>query len=229
MGSLHGDQYRAVLFDLDGTLVDTAPDMVGALQKLQLSKGIEPISYELGRANVSNGASGLLSAGFPHLETTRQQELICEYIDLYKQGLCEDSALFDGVADLLNKLEDADLPWGVVTNKPSHLTEPLLEMLALSERSACIISGDTLSVRKPDPGQVLHACEILGISSEFVLCVGDAPRDIQAARAAGSATVAAAYGYILADDDPADWGADAIAKDIDELAKIVLKGVNLKL
>jgi 2-phosphoglycolate phosphatase len=229
MSSLPGDQYRAVLFDLDGTLVDTAPDMVGALQKLQLRNDIEPISYALGRANVSNGAMGLLRAGFPHLDTSRQQDLVCEYIELYKQGLCVHTALFEGMAELLHKLEDADYPWGVVTNKPSHLTEPLLELLALSERSACIISGDTLSVRKPDPGQVLHACEIIGVSPELVLCVGDAPRDIEAGRAAGSTTVAAAYGYILADDDPADWGADAIARDVDELTKIVLKGVNLKL
>ena len=229
MSSLPGDQYRAVLFDLDGTLVDTAPDMVGALQKLQLRKGVEPIAYELGRANVSNGSMGLLSAGFPHLDADKQQELVCEFIEIYKQGLCDDSALFEGVADLLGELENAEYPWGVVTNKPSHLTEPLLELLALSERSACIISGDTLSVRKPNPGQVLHACEIIGVSPESVLYVGDAPRDIEAGRAAGSTTVAAAYGYIPADDDPADWGADAIARDVEELTKIVLKGVNLNL
>jgi len=229
MSSLPGDQYRAVLFDLDGTLVDTAPDMVGALQKLQLRNDIEPIAYELGRANVSNGSMGLLRAGFPHLDANKQQELVCEFIEIYKQGLCDHSALFEGVADLLGELENAEYPWGVVTNKPSHLTEPLLELLALSERSACIISGDTLSVRKPNPGQVLHACEIIGVSPESVLYVGDAPRDIEAGRAAGSTTVAAAYGYIPADDDPADWGADAIARDVEELTKIVLKGVNLNL
>lgn len=218
---------RAVFFDLDGTLVDTAPDMVAVLQALQQDRGVEPLPYALGRANVSNGALGLLRVAFPAEEVTAHGPLWSEYIQRYAEQLCVKSTLFTGLETLLLRLDEAKRPWGVVTNKPAHLTDPLLAGLALTERVVCAVSGDTLTQRKPDPAPLLHACELAGVRPAEAMYVGDAGRDIEAGRRAGMATVAAAYGYITADDDPARWGADEIAADTAELTQIVLKGVNL--
>ncbi|MGB5335378.1 MAG: HAD-IA family hydrolase, partial [Woeseiaceae bacterium] len=125
-------------------------------------------------------------------------------------------------------LDAAGLPWGVVTNKPEYLTNPLLDALGLADRSICAISGDTLPVRKPEPGPILLGCDIAGIEPHRSIYVGDASRDIEAGLRAGAATIAAAYGYITEDDDPREWGADIIAIDPEELTQIVLKAVNLE-
>jgi phosphoglycolate phosphatase len=218
---------NAVLFDLDGTLVDTAPDMVAVLQELQRSHGINPVDYELGRAYVSNGALGLLGLGFPDIEHAVGSELHTAYLERYAQRVCETSVLFPGLEGLLQVLDAAGLPWGVVTNKPAHLTDPLLDCLALASRSACTVSGDTLPKRKPDPAPLLHACELAGLLPQNTIYVGDASRDIQAGQNAGMATIAAAYGYITPDDDPQRWGADLVAADTGELTQILLKAVNL--
>ena len=216
-----------MLFDLDGTLVDTAPDMVSALQDLQQHHGLEPVQYDRGRSNVSNGAMGLLLMGFPDWSEEQRQGLICAYIELYSERLAHESTLFDGIDALLDELDDGNCPWGVVTNKPTHLTEPLLEQLDVAHRCICIISGDTLEQRKPHPAPLLHACELAGIEPARSIYVGDASRDIEAGRAAGMGTIAAGYGYITADDDPSGWGADLIVSDTQELTQIVLKAVNL--
>ena len=227
MSILDTGQCNAVLFDLDGTLVDTAPDMVAVLQELQRSHGIDPVDYELGRAYVSNGALGLLGLGFPDIEHAVGSELHAAYLERYALRLCEASVLFPGLDRLLQVLDAAGLPWGVVTNKPAHLTDPLLDCLALATRSACTVSGDTLPQRKPDPAPLLHACELAGLLPQNTIYVGDAARDIQAGQNAGMATIAAAYGYVTPDDDPRRWGADLVAADTAELAQILLKAVNL--
>ena len=219
--------YDAVLFDLDGTLIDTAPDMVAVLQELQAANGEAPVDYDFGRSNVSNGAIGLLKIGFPGREIVVNSDLHLDYLDRYAARVCVDSALFDGLSALLDVLEGAGRPWGIVTNKPEHLTLPLLATLGLEDRSACTVSGDTLPVRKPDPAPLLHACEIGGMHPERTLYVGDAERDIAAGRAAGMTTIAALYGYITADDSPDRWGADLAAASTDELTHLVLKAVSL--
>lgn len=219
--------FEAVLFDLDGTLADTAPDMVGALQEMQRDKGYPPVEYEQGRATVSNGALGLLKLGFPDTDDAVRDILMCEYIDRYKANLCTKTTVFDGIDTLLDQLDAANLAWGVVTNKPAHLTEPLMRSLQLATRSACIVSGDTLATRKPAPEPMLYACELAGVRPQHTVYVGDAARDIEAGRAAGMATIAATYGYIMDDDDPAEWNADVMAASTQELAKIVAKAVNL--
>ncbi len=224
---LAGGGFKAVLFDLDGTLVDTAPDMVGVLQEMQRVHGVEPVAYEIGRSHVSHGAVGLLTLAFPEKNVTAQDPLMCEYIDRYAESVCSRSQLFAGMDALLTRLNQAALPWGVVTNKPAYLTEPILEQLALADRIAVTVSGDTLPQRKPDPAPLLHACDIIGVTAADTIYVGDAERDIEAGRRAGMATIAAAYGYIPADDDPQRWGADQIAAGAEELARIVLKAVNL--
>ena len=227
MTELYGTEYNAVFFDLDGTLVDTAPDMVAVLQHLQREHEIEPIDYDLGRSNVSNGAIGLLSVGFPGIELEPGDDLHLQYLERYAEMICVDSQVFDGLQALLDELDANEFPWGIVTNKPEQLTEPLLINLGIAETAVCIISGDTLPVRKPDPAQLLLACEIAGVEPQHAIYVGDADRDIEAGRRAGMATIAAAYGYVTEDDDPREWDADVIAASAEELAQIVLKAVNL--
>jgi phosphoglycolate phosphatase len=219
---------KAVFFDLDGTLVDTAPDMVAALQELQVAHGVDPVPYQLGRSHVSNGALGLLQLAFPDAVITPNGPLLCEYIDRYAAQVCEKSTVFAGLGELLECLDTSSLPWGVVTNKPARLTDPIMASLGLSQRSVCTISGDTLPTRKPDPAQLLHACRIAGIGPADCIYVGDAARDIEAGSRAGMATVAATYGYIVKTDDPQDWGADEYAGDTGELTQILLKAVNLQ-
>ena len=227
MTELYGDEYNAVFFDLDGTLVDTAPDMVAVLQVLQREHGIDPVSYELGRSNVSNGAVGLLSVGFPDVDVESGDELHQQYLERYAEAVCVESRIFPGLDELLDQLDDARCPWGIVTNKPEQLTAPLLMALDIAERSACTVCGDTLGVRKPNPAPLLLACDLVGVDASNAIYVGDAERDIEAGRRAGMATMAAAYGYITEDDDPREWDADVIATSTEELAQIVLKAVNL--
>jgi 2-phosphoglycolate phosphatase len=224
---LDSGRCTAVLFDLDGTLVDTAPDMVAVLQELQRAHGLQPVDYERGRAQVSNGALGLLALGFPDVQHAVGSELHREYLERYAMRVCEASRLFPGIDSLLSILEAVPLPWGVVTNKPAHLTDSLLEGLALAARSACTVSGDTLPQRKPDPAPLLHACDIAGLLPQTTVYIGDASRDIEAGRNAGMATIAAAYGYVTPDDDPQGWGADLVARDTSELTQMLLKAVNL--
>lgn len=219
--------YRAVLFDLDGTLVDTAPDMVRALQALQASRNVSPIDYLEGRSQVSNGAIGLLRTGFPGLTIDFGDNLHREFLDVYEADVAGESGLFPGLEQLLEQLESAAIPWGIVTNKPAFLTEKLLDALALAQRSAATVCGDTLPVRKPDPAPLLHATMLAGVDPLKTIYVGDALRDIEAGRNAGMGTVAAGYGYITADDDAGAWNADTIAADTDELTQIILKAVNL--
>ena len=220
-------QIDAVLFDLDGTLVDTAPDMVAVLQEMQGEHKLDPVSYEVGRANVSNGAVGLLAVGFPDAHAEYHSPLHLEYLERYEKSLCIDSAVFAGLDQLLDKLDAAQVCWGIVTNKPEYLTMPLLSKLGLDVRSACNVSGDTLPQRKPHPAPMFHACELIKVAPAQTMYIGDASRDIEAGLAAGMATIAAAYGYITDDDDPATWGADEIATDTADLAQRVLKAVTL--
>lgn len=225
---IQDNEFDLVLFDLDGTLVDTAPDMVATLQEMQSDHGYDPIDYALGRSNVSNGAMGLLRVGFPDIDEGGRVTLVGEYVERYAERLCELTTIFAGLETLLDRLDAVGCPWGVVTNKPEHLTNPLLEQLGLAERSICAVSGDTLSVRKPEPGPLLLGCDIAGVDAYRSIYIGDAARDIEAGLRAGSATIAAAYGYITEDDDPREWGADIIAVDTQELTQIVLKAVNLE-
>lgn len=219
--------YSAVLFDLDGTLIDTAPDMVAVLQAMQRDHGRDPVGYQLGRSYVSNGAVGLLRLGFPEADEARIEALRPEFLSRYLERISEASVLFPGMDRLVDRLDQHGRQWGVVTNKPQHLTEPLMIALELLDRAACCVSGDTLPQRKPDPAPLQHACELAGVDAAASIYVGDSSRDIEAGRAAGMVTIAAAYGYVTPDDDATAWGADAIAHDTEELAQLVLKAVNL--
>lgn len=202
---------QAVLFDLDGTLVDTAPDLVAVLNTVLHEAGRPPMSYAIARNEVSNGALGLLRLGFglsadaPELEALRTRLL-----DVYLDKVCIYSKLFVDLQSFLSDQESVGGRWGIVTNKPQALTEPLLERLGISELPACVISGDRLPQRKPHPAPLLLAASELGLTPSQCVYVGDARRDIEAGQAAGMATITAAYGYIRAQDDPSLWGADAM-------------------
>jgi len=217
----------AVLFDLDGTLVDTAPDMVAVLNQMRLAHGADPLPYEEARANVSNGAVALLRLAFPEIPESDIGPLHGEYLERYEDSVCVKSSVFPDIPELLDVLDAHACPWGVVTNKPQRMTDPLLEALGLSDRLRCAVSGDTLERRKPDPAPLLYACEQCAVQPHRAVYVGDAVRDIEAGRAAGMQTIAVAYGYIVPGDDPHTWNADAIAADAKELAQLLLKAVNL--
>jgi 2-phosphoglycolate phosphatase len=200
----------ALLLDLDGTLLDTAPDMGAALNRLRAEHGLAALSPETIRPHVSHGSNALVKLGFPGADGEAFERLRQRFLDLYRANLSDGTRLMDGFDDVLERLESRGVPWGVVTNKPGWLTDPLLEQLGLRARAACVVSGDTLAQRKPHPLPLLHAAELVGRPATDFLYVGDAERDVVAGRAAGMITVAVRFGYLAADEDPAAWQPDGI-------------------
>ncbi|HET7203286.1 MAG TPA: phosphoglycolate phosphatase [Steroidobacteraceae bacterium] len=200
----------AILFDLDGTLLDTAPDMVGALNRLRVEEGREPLPFAEVRASVSHGAIRLVTVGFPEVAGDEFERLRLRFLDLYARNLADGTCLFPGLDPVLAALETERLPWGIVTNKPGWLTDPLLERLGLTSRVCCVVCGDTVAERKPHPLPLLHAARLAGVPPQRCVYVGDAERDIVAGRAAGMQTVVAAYGYLGPDDQPLRWNPHGI-------------------
>ena len=210
----------ALLLDLDGTLVDTAPDMADALVRLQKSRGIEPLAYEDIRPWVSHGAAAMVRIGFGvEAGADSFDELRNDYLEQYESRVAEQSDLFEGMQDVLEYCRESEIHWGVVTNKPGYLTLPLMEALGLDKEAACIVSGDTVARRKPDPMPLLHACMLLRLAPSDCLYVGDAERDIQSGERAGMRTMIAEWGYIADHEKPADWGAQAILRHPADLLK----------
>lgn len=204
---------EAVLWDLDGTLVDTAPDLVGVLNALLTQRRLPPIPFAIARNEVSNGALGLIRLGFGAVGSEEDiEELRQEFLETYTRQLCINSRLFSGLDDILMKLDEIGIGWGIVTNKPHAMTQPLLNALGLAHRPGCVVSGDRLPERKPHPAPLRLGAEELGVAPQDCVYVGDAPRDIDAGRAAGMATIAASYGYIRAHDDPHSWGASLVIR-----------------
>jgi phosphoglycolate phosphatase len=199
---------RAVLFDLDGTLVDTAPDLGHALNLQRARHGLPPLADAVIRPQASHGARGLLQVGFGLApDDARFAAMREEFLELYAANICLHSQPFPGILELLAALETRGLAWGVVTNKPARFTEPLMSILDLAERAACIVSGDTCPQPKPHPAPMLAAAELCGAAPAECLYLGDAARDIEAARAAAMPALVAAWGYLDATDQPDTWGA----------------------
>jgi phosphoglycolate phosphatase len=196
------------LFDLDGTLLDTAPDMVGALNTLRGEQGCAPLPYEAVRPAVSHGAARILKTGFPDALPDRAAALQGRYLEIYRCALSRETQLFPGMERVLDVLAGRRLKLGIVTNKPAWLTEPLLEEMGLRARFDCVVSGDTVAERKPHPLPLLHAAMLAGTAPGECVYVGDAERDIQAAHAAGMHALVADYGYLGADEDSTAWGGD---------------------
>ena len=202
---------RTVLFDLDGTLADTAPDLAFALNETLRSAGREPLDYATIRPVVSHGGGALLKLGFGNsVAATEFARLRDLFLNTYLTHIPRATTLFPGMADLLAAIEARGLNWGVVTNKPAWLTDPLMAGLGLTPRAAAIVSGDTLPQRKPDPAPMLLACRQAGSHGAECLYLGDAERDIAAGRNAGMRTLVALFGYLGADDHPDSWQADGM-------------------
>ncbi|MBV2235930.1 MAG: phosphoglycolate phosphatase [Sterolibacterium sp.] len=204
---------EAVLFDLDGTLADTALDLGAALNQVLQAVGRANQPMSAIRPVASAGTKALLKLGFGHEidpQNHAHNQLIQRFLDHYAATVCVHTVLFDGIAGLLDTLEQRGIPWGVVTNKPQRFTLPLLDSLGLSTRSACIVSGDTTARPKPAPDALLHACQQLDVPPQGCLYVGDDERDIIAGRAAGMRTVVASWGYLGGDSAPASWNATAM-------------------
>lgn len=200
----------AVLFDLDGTLVDTAPDFVRVLNDLRLKYGRPALAYDAIRVAVSAGARAMIQVGFPEyaLDSPEFAALRQEFLDNYSLGLAQESRLFSGMEDLLTALESRNIPWGIVTNKPRIYSVPLLAGLALNERCQVLVCPDDVSQAKPHPEPMYLACNTLSVSPEHTIYVGDHIRDIQAGNNAGMKTIAVGFGYIPSHENINDWQAD---------------------
>ena len=199
---------RAVLFDLDGTLLDTAPDMVGALNALRQECSLVPLPYEEVRSVVSHGAARMVKTGFADADPETLLRLQRRFLEIYRGALSRETRLFPGMDTVLQALSDWRIKCGIVTNKPAWLTDPLLAELGLSARFACVVSGDTVAERKPHPLPLLHAAALAAVDPSECIYVGDAERDVQAAHRAAMPALVANYGYLRADESSSAWGGD---------------------
>jgi 2-phosphoglycolate phosphatase len=209
-----------VLFDLDGTLVDSAPDLCNAVNRVLADLGRGPVPLHRLRQVVSKGGRAMLAVALPDLDEATREDLLPPFLAYYAEALAVDSVLFAGVEPLLAALEGRGLRWGIVTNKPEALARGVVTGFGWETRCAVLVGGDTLAVRKPDPAPLQLACARLGVEPAQALYVGDDERDIQAARAAGMPVVAALWGYRLPEDDPRTWGADHDCASADALLQV---------
>jgi N-acetyl-D-muramate 6-phosphate phosphatase len=212
---------RAVLFDLDGTLIDTAPDMWATANAFCAEFGHPPVSLEQFRPTVSKGGRAMVRLAFRDPDEAAIDTLLPQFLDRYGQAIAVHSRLFAGMDEVLEAIEASGQAWGVVTNKPERLARGVLVALDLAPRCAVLIGGDTLAVKKPDPLPLREACRRLGVATGEALYVGDDLRDIVAARAAPMPSLAAAWGYLSSDDDIHGWGADAV---LDSPAQLLARG-----
>jgi phosphoglycolate phosphatase len=212
---------RAVLFDLDGTFADTAPDLGGAINSMRRARGLPDLPSATTRPVTSHGARGLLKVGFgigaEHPDYRAMRE---EFLALYERGICRDTRLFPGTAELLDAIEGRGLRWGIVTNKAERLARLLLAELQVSARAACIIGGDSTPSLKPHPAPLLAACRTIGEEAQACIYAGDDRRDIEAAHAAGMKAAAVRWGY-LNGDDPSTWGADWLLENPLDLLRVL--------
>lgn len=211
---------EGVLFDLDGTLLDSAPDLFAALLSQCAEEGIAPPPYAPVRDVVSRGARAVLRCAFAERGEPALEALVPRFLQLYQQVMASQTTAFDGVDDLLLRIEATGLRWGIVTNKAAFLTDELVSRIGWDTRASAVVSGDTLPVKKPDPAPVLLACKQAGLTPAHTLFVGDDQRDIEAGAAAGLFTVAVSWGY-LDGGNPRDWGADVVLDHPSELAQLL--------
>ncbi|UFI43700.1 N-acetylmuramic acid 6-phosphate phosphatase MupP [Pseudomonas savastanoi] len=213
---------RAVLFDMDGTLLDTAPDFIAIAQAMLADRSLPPVPEKLIRDEVSGGARTMVAAAFAMSPQAPQFEALrLEFLERYQRDCAVHSRLFDGMAELLADIEKAGLIWGVVTNKPVRFAQPIMEQLGLAERSAVLVCPDHVTHSKPHPEPMILACKMLDLDPASVLFVGDDLRDIESGRDAGTKTAAVRYGYIHPDDNPDHWGADVVVDHPLELRKVL--------
>ncbi|OCR26306.1 phosphoglycolate phosphatase [Pseudomonas syringae] len=213
---------RAVLFDMDGTLLDTAPDFIAICQAMLAERGLPAVDDKLIRDEVSGGARAMVAATFALSPNAEEFEALrLEFLERYQRDCAVHSKLFDGMAELLADIEKANLIWGVVTNKPVRFAQPIMERLGLAERSALLICPDHVTHSKPHPEPLILACKMLDLDPASVLFVGDDLRDIESGRDAGTKTAAVRYGYIHPHDNPDHWGADVVVDHPLDLRKVL--------
>ena len=220
----HSSWLKAVVFDLDGTLLDTAPEFIVVLHQLREEHAMERLPEECIRSKVSHGARALvtLSLGLQPGDEGFEEKRV-RLLEIYSGVLGTATRPYSGIEDLLAALTSEGLDWGISTNKPSAYTYPLLEAIALQPPPRSVVCGDEVANPKPHPQSLYLNCEHLGCKPDEVIYIGDHQRDIEAGRAAGMRTIAAAYGYIDEDDKPGEWGADAIAQRPEDLAQLIIE------
>lgn len=212
----------AVLFDLDGTLVDSAPDLAGACNEMRIERGLAPLPYEQLRRIVGSGARGMVGVSFGLVpDSPGYAELRDEFLDRYEARMTRETKVFDAMVPVLAWLEREGLPWGIVTNKATRFAAPLVASLGLATRAATLVCGDTVAHAKPHPAPLLEAARRLGLAPQRCAYVGDDRRDVDAGRAAGMLTVVAAWGYLGEGDAAEDWGADHLIERPDELPGLI--------
>lgn len=202
--------FSAILFDLDGTLVDTAPDLAFALNCLMEEEGLDVLPYDTVRSVASHGSAGLLGLGFgistDHDDYPSLQQ---RFLQLYQDNIARKTVLFEGMEEVITALENANIMWGIVTNKPAFLTDLLVKKLNLTDRAGCVVSADTTPFSKPHPAPILHACDVIQHDPKECIYIGDSARDIEAGKNVNMRTVVALYGYLSKQDQPEKWQADA--------------------
>ncbi len=215
-------RYEAVLFDLDGTLLDTAPDFITAIDRLLESKGLPPTDPATTRNMVTHGSAGIVASAFqidptdPGFEALRQ-----EFLSLYLENLADRTRPFPGISELLADLGVSKIPWAIVTNKPWLYTRAILQQLPLASTPSAVVCPDHVARNKPDPESVYLACKTIQVAPERCICIGDHRRDVESGLNAGTSTIAAGYGYLDPDDDPADWGADYVVDDSEQIYRLI--------
>ena len=213
-----------VFFDLDGTFADTAPDLAAALNQLLIEHGKPELSYEVIRPTVSLGGNAMIQLAFSIDEDSDDFRILRQrFLEIYNQRMHVSTTLFAGIAEVINYIESGNLLWGIITNKPAWLTEPLMEQLDMLNRAACIVCGDTTEHRKPHPAPMLHACKMTNSEPVHSIYVGDAERDIVAGHAAGMHTLLALYGYIGSSEVPEKWQADGLIQHPEEIVPWIKK------
>jgi 2-phosphoglycolate phosphatase len=208
---------RVVLFDLDGTLLDSAPDMLATVNRMRASRGQGTMPIAELRPHVSRGSRAMSAAAFPELNGDVSPAMVREFLEVYEQELGKNSVLFDGGSALLAAIEADGARWGIITNKPEYLAKQVIPQLGWESRCAVLLGGDSLPERKPHPLPLLHAAEVLGAAIDDCVYVGDDRRDIEAARAAGKRSVVALWGYRGEDEQPENWGGTAMASNVHEM------------
>ncbi|MEE9425761.1 MAG: HAD-IA family hydrolase [Methylococcales bacterium] len=216
---------RTVLFDLDGTLVNTAPDLVNALNAVLERHDHPAVPLADVSPLISTGAAGMLGFALGDIPEQRKQVLVNELVEHYHSHIADNSQLYPQMENVLQQLEQRGIQWGIVTNKVTRLTESLLDKLNLANRAACIISGDTTPHSKPHPAPLLEACRIIGTPPKNCVYVGDAKSDIEAAQRAMMPSLAAAYGFIGTDDQPHNWGANVVVDNANQILDWVIQHV----
>lgn len=213
---------RAVLFDMDGTLLDTAPDFIAICQAMLADRGLPAVDDSLIRGVISGGARAMVASTFGmHPDAEGFEALRLEFLERYQRDCAVHTRLFDGMERLLADIEHGKLPWGVVTNKPVRFAEPIMQRLGLAERSALLVCPDHVKNSKPDPEPLILACKTLQLDPASVLFIGDDLRDIESGRAAGTRTAAVRYGYIHPQDNPDNWGADVVVDQPLDLRRVI--------